>query len=201
MASSAVAMPLKISGMSTILLDPLDVAPVELRLIDAGVAGAHAAALVALGDVALAPAVAVGVDRQAKRVVALVHRAPDMVVDPGRVAAHIQLEDLEAVARGLGGFSSPGCDTEDRIMPLPNSRVAAATVAAAAGLEDFERADRRAQHRDAQLFAEQCPAAIDRSTRRAIPAAESRSNRAPAGCAPRWSRSRSRRSDSPNCCG
>ena len=44
----------------------------------------------ALGDVALAPAVAVGVDGQAKRVIALVDGAADMVVDPLGVAAHIE---------------------------------------------------------------------------------------------------------------
>ena len=61
--------------------DPVDVAPVELGLVDAGVAGADAAAQVALCYVALAPAVAVGVDGQAKRVVALVDRPARMVVD------------------------------------------------------------------------------------------------------------------------
>src|SRR6266404_5759394 len=88
-------------------LDPLDIAPVELSLVDAGVVDAHPAALMTFGDVALAPAVAVGVDRQAKRVIALVDGAADMVVDPGGVAAHIELEDLEAVARGLGSLVEP----------------------------------------------------------------------------------------------
>src|SRR5438067_7876294 len=83
------------------LFDPLDIAPVELRLKDAGVGDAYAATLMALGDVALAPAVAVGVDGQAKGVIALVDRAADMVVDPLGVAAHIKLEDLEPIA---GGF-------------------------------------------------------------------------------------------------
>ena len=63
-------------------LDALDIAPVELRLEDAGVGDAHPAALVALCYVALAPAVAVGVYRQAKGVVAVVDRAAHMVVDP-----------------------------------------------------------------------------------------------------------------------
>src|SRR3954471_148113 len=78
-------------------LDALDVAPVEPRLIDPRVADPDAAALVPLRDIALAPTVAVGVDRQAERVVAAVHRAPDMVVDPRLVAAHIELEDAEPV--------------------------------------------------------------------------------------------------------
>src|SRR5487761_1241827 len=83
-----------------VLLDPLEVAPVELGLVDARVVDAHPAALVTLGDVALAPAVAVGVDRQAKGVIALVDGASDMVVDPSGVAAHVKLEDLEAVTGG-----------------------------------------------------------------------------------------------------
>src|SRR5580692_6898918 len=75
------------------LVDPLDVAPLELRLEDAGIGDAPAAELVTLGDVAFAPAVAIGVDGQAERVVALVDGAADMVVDPGGVAANIKLED------------------------------------------------------------------------------------------------------------
>src|SRR5216683_383604 len=90
-----------------ILLDPLDVAPVELRLVDPRVVDPHAAALVALGNVALAPAVAVGVDGQAEGGVALVDRAPDMIIDPGRIAAHVKLEDAEPVGRGLGGLAEP----------------------------------------------------------------------------------------------
>src|SRR4029077_6335844 len=89
------------------LFDPRDIAPVELRLVDAGVVDAHPAALMTLGDVALAPAVAVGIDGQAKRVIALVDGAADVVVDPLGVAAHIKLEDLEAVARGLGSLVEP----------------------------------------------------------------------------------------------
>src|SRR5579871_6457741 len=86
------------------LPDPLDIAPVELGLVAARIGGPHPAALMALGDVALAPAVAVGVDGQAEPVIALVLGAADMLVDPGGIAAHIELKDLEAVARRRGGF-------------------------------------------------------------------------------------------------
>ena len=122
---------------------------------------AHAAALVALGDVALAPAVAVGVDGQAKRVVALVDGAADMVVDPGGVAAHVKLKDLEAVARGLGGLVEPGMRhrAEDHAVAENPRRLG--DRGTAARLEYFERTDRRAQHRDAQLLAEKRAAAID----------------------------------------
>jgi hypothetical protein len=91
-----------------VLLDALDVAPVELRLVGAGVAGTDPTALMALGDVALAPRIAVGVDGQAERVIALVDGAADMVVDPGGVAPHVELKYLEAVARGLGRLVEPG---------------------------------------------------------------------------------------------
>src|SRR3954454_12362631 len=47
--------------------DALDIAPVEARLMDPRVAGPHAPPLVAFRDVALAPAVAVGIDGQAER--------------------------------------------------------------------------------------------------------------------------------------
>src|SRR5262245_36457906 len=66
----------------------LDIAPVEPRLKDAGIAAydwagpAGPAAPMALGDVALAPAVAVGVDGDAERVIAGVDGAAELVVDP-----------------------------------------------------------------------------------------------------------------------
>jgi len=59
-----------------------DIAPILPRLVDAAVVDADAAALMALGYVALAPAVMVGVDRNAEGVVAGVDGAAEMVVDP-----------------------------------------------------------------------------------------------------------------------
>src|SRR3954447_9491434 len=76
--------------------EALDVIPVERRL-EFHAAGALAPGLgEALGDVALAAAVDRRIDGQAKGVVAGVARAPDMVVDEGVVAAHVELEDLRA---------------------------------------------------------------------------------------------------------
>src|SRR5260370_1222927 len=69
--------------------------------------GPPAAALMALRDVALAPAVAVGIDGQAEGGVALVDRPAHMIVDPGSVAAHIKLEDAEPVGRRRGGLVEP----------------------------------------------------------------------------------------------
>src|SRR3546814_20077230 len=53
-------------------------------------------------DVALTAAVDRGIDRQAEGVVAGGLCPPHMVVDPGVVAADVELEDLPAVRR-LGG--------------------------------------------------------------------------------------------------
>ena len=53
----------------------------------------------ALGDVALAPAVVGGVDGQAERRVAVLDGARDVVVDPGVVAAHIELVEAQRVGR------------------------------------------------------------------------------------------------------
>ena len=154
-------MPFRIDRDIEILLDPLDVMPIELRLVDAGVVDAHPAALVALGDVALAPAVAVGVDRQAKGIIALVDSAADMVVDPGGIAAHVQLENLEAVTGGFGCLVEPRMRYRAQDHAIAEFARRRGDGGAAARLEHFQRADRRAQHRDAQLFAEQCAAAVD----------------------------------------
>jgi hypothetical protein len=91
-----------------VLLDPLDVASVEPGLVDAVSLDADASELTALGDVTLAPAVAVGVDRKSERVIAVVDGAAHIVVDPIGIAAHVKLEDLEAVVRGFGGLFEPG---------------------------------------------------------------------------------------------
>src|SRR5579883_890405 len=52
-----------------------------------------------LGDVALAPAVDRGVDRDAEGRVMVRNRARDVIVDPGLIAAHVKLEDAKAVGR------------------------------------------------------------------------------------------------------
>src|SRR5262249_23475172 len=118
------------------------------------------AASMALGDVALAPAVAVGVDGDAERVIAGIDRAAEMVVDPAGVAEHIELKDLEAVTRGLGlPLEARMRDTaQDHAVADLGGRLG--DGGAAARLEGFERADRRQQYRDPQLAAEQAGAGI-----------------------------------------
>jgi hypothetical protein len=89
--------------------------------MDAGVVDRHAPALVAFGDVALAPAVTVGVDGQAKGVIAVVDRAADMVVYPAGIAAHIKLEDFEAVAGSQGRSLVLAAGTAVRLAAGPRS--------------------------------------------------------------------------------
>ncbi len=153
--------PLQDQRDPAIALDPLDIAPIELGLIGARIAGAHAAALVALSDVALAPAVTVGVDDQAECVIAAVDGAADMVVDPIGVAAHVKLKNLAAAARSLGGFVHPGMRHRRQDHAVAELASRCRHRGAAARIEHFERADRRAQHRDAQFAAEQLAAAFN----------------------------------------
>src|SRR5262249_38690402 len=83
----------------------LDIAPVEPRLKDPGISAhdrarpARPAAPMALGDVALAPAVPVSVDGDAERVITGIDRTTELVVDPIGVAQHIELKNLEPVTR------------------------------------------------------------------------------------------------------
>src|SRR6185437_13351931 len=85
-----------------LVLEAPDVIPVQRRLVfDAGRRGAPRLDE-ALGDVALPPAVGGGVHREAERIVTGADRAADIVVHPGVVAAHVELEDARPVAAGRG---------------------------------------------------------------------------------------------------
>src|ERR1700757_1542116 len=92
--------------------EALDIAPVEPRLKHPGIAAddgaCPAAASMALGDVALAPAIPIGVDRDAERVIAGIDRAAELVIDPTGISQHIELKDLEAAARRRGGRFEAG---------------------------------------------------------------------------------------------
>src|SRR5207237_1354975 len=91
--------PLEDEGYLVRVLEALDVIPGDARLV-LGAAGALPPRLhVAGGEVALAPAVVGGVDGDAEGGVAVVRRAPDVVVHPGVVAPHIELVDAEVVRR------------------------------------------------------------------------------------------------------
>ena len=90
-----------------LVLDQLHGAPIQ-PLLEIAAGGPDAAfADIPLGDIALAPAVMRGVDRQAERSIAIVDRAADSVFDKGVVAADIELENAQRIGRGLGGGLKP----------------------------------------------------------------------------------------------
>jgi hypothetical protein len=137
-----------------ILLDALDGAPVERHLDSRPVDAAPAGGDVALGEIALAAAVMGGVDGEAERGVAVRDRALDMIVDPGFVAAHIELEDAQRIGRRLGDVFEAGI--ADRTQHVgaaefgrrPDHRLGAERMKA------FQRADRTQHDRQPQLAAE-----------------------------------------------
>jgi hypothetical protein len=53
---------------------------------------------VALPNIALAPAVAVGVDGKAECVITVVDGASDMVINPIGIATNVKLENLKGIA-------------------------------------------------------------------------------------------------------
>ena len=92
--------------------------------VTAGVFGLAAAApggLVALGEIAFAPTVVRGVDREAERGIAVLDGALDVIVDEGVVAANVQLEDAQCIGRGFRNFLEPGLG--DREAALLRRRV------------------------------------------------------------------------------
>ena len=99
LASSAVAMPLMRERNLEPLLDALDRAPIEPGLEGAALHPAPPGGDEPLGDVALAPAVMGGVDGQAERRIAVRDGALDVIVDPGLVAAHIELVKTQRIGR------------------------------------------------------------------------------------------------------
>ena len=145
-----------------LVLDQLDGAPLQ-PLLEVAAGGAQAAfADIALGDIALAPAVMGGVDRQAERGIAAGDGAADAILDKGVVAADIELIDAQRVGRGLGDLLQAGLG--DRTQHMGGAEPADAAGDAgggAGGIEDFERADRRHHHRQAQFAAEHFDRGID----------------------------------------
>src|SRR6202030_29297 len=89
-------------------LEALDRAPVERGLELAARRPPAPGYDMALGDVALAPAVDRGVDGEAEGAVAVRDRARRVVVDPGLVAAHIKLEEAQRVRGGLRDLLEAG---------------------------------------------------------------------------------------------
>ena len=112
------------------------------------------------GEVALAPAVAGGVDGDGEGGVAVVDGAPHPVVDEGIVAAHVELEDAEVV-RGLRHGLEPGMTHTGQHLRDAELRRRLRGGGAAARGEGLHRADRREHHRDAHGPPEERRADVD----------------------------------------
>ena len=82
------------------VLEPLDQVPGHRRLVVHAADAAPGRRRVALDEVALAPAVEGGIDGEAERLVAVLDRAPDVVLDPRAVAPDIELVDLGMLGPG-----------------------------------------------------------------------------------------------------
>src|SRR6202000_2649642 len=94
--------PLDDQGYLELVLDHFHGAPVQALLEVAAGRTQTAFADIALGDVALAPAVMGGVDGQAERAIAVLDRAADAVLDEGVIAAHVELIHPQRVRCGFG---------------------------------------------------------------------------------------------------
>jgi hypothetical protein len=78
-----------------------------------------------------------------------------------RGAAHIRLKDREAVACCLGSLVEPRFGDRRKDDAIAEGARRLGDGGTPARVEDLQRADRRTQHGDAHLFAEQRAAAID----------------------------------------
>ena len=90
----------------------------------------------------------------------MVPRALDVVVDPGVVAADIELEDAEVVGGGGGGLESRIADGAQHMRYAELGR-GLGGGGAAAGIEALDGADGRQHYRGADAPAEQAPRAVD----------------------------------------
>ncbi len=154
-------MPLMASGIVSFALDALDRAPVERHLEFAPRGAAASAGGVALGEIALAPAVMRGIDGNAESRVAVRHRALDIIVDPRLVAAHIELEHARRVRRGLGDpFETGVADRAEHVRDAEFGRRLDHRLGAA-GVKALQRPDRAQHDRQAQLASEHFDGWID----------------------------------------
>ena len=154
-------MPLIASGILNFVLDALDRAPVEARLRNAVLHPAPAGGDEALGDVALAPAVMRGVDGERKGGIAMLDRARDMIVDPGRVAADIELVEPQRRGRGSRQLFEPGLADRAQHVRAPELLDPAHDRFRAGGVKALERADRREHDRQAELPPELAHRCVD----------------------------------------
>ena len=143
-----------------LLLALVDLCPVERLLMVRSVGVARRCRVIALRDVALAAAVVVGVDGEAERAEACFNRAVEDRLDPGLVAAHVELEDFQAVRHNLAGLLDVG---------LGHRALEHRTAEGAGGIGDgrtgvrieaLDAADRGKRHRHRDLAAEERRAGV-----------------------------------------
>ena len=153
-ASSPVAMPLMASGILNFFLMRSTVFQSSADWIDAVLHPPASGGDEALGDVALAPAVVRGVDREGERRIAVLDRALDMVVHPVGVAAHVKLIEAQRIGRDPGELFEPRI--ADRAQHMSDAELpgGAHDRRRARRMEAFERADRREDQRQPHLAAE-----------------------------------------------
>ncbi len=108
----------------------------------------------ALGDIALAPAVMGGIHCQAEHAVFVGDGALDMIVDPGCVATHIKLEHPQRVGRGFCNVLKAGI--ADRAQHVRTAELSRRfhDWCGAFFMKAFQRADRAQDDRQPQLAAE-----------------------------------------------
>ena len=109
----------------------------------------------AAGEVALAPAVMRAVHGEAEPGEAIGQRALHEIVDPGIVAAYVELEDADRVGRGSRGFE-PGLAHGGEHLRDAELRSAARRIGGRALRKRFHAAYGREHHRQAHLLAHEC---------------------------------------------
>ena len=195
-------MPFTISGSLYFALQLVELLPVEPLLVARGVRLARRRGLIALGDVALAAAVVMGVDGEAERAEAG-RRPRGRRTSRPRRGRRARKAGKSSAHSGwtLPVSSISGLATELWNMAQPNVPAASATAAQARLIEPLDAADRGQRHRHLQGAAEELAAGVGAVDVAQDARPERRANRSPGGCGAPWSRSRRRRSDSPRRCG
>ena len=116
--------------------------------------------LVALGEIALAPPVPVEIDGEAQRLVAAGDGPLDVILDPGVVAADVELEQLGVRIAGRHRLDAGRARRAQHVQHA-GARGGLARRHAALRREILQRADRRQDHRQFQLQPQQRAARVD----------------------------------------
>ncbi len=102
-----------------------------------------------------------GVDGQAECAVTARHRAGDAILDKGVAAADIELIHPQRIGGGLGSLLQAGLGHRAQHMGRAEAAGGTHDGRASAGIEHFERSDRRDHHRQTQFAAEQLDGGVN----------------------------------------